>query len=122
MNETEVKIFKLVKAELTDELIPKRYRGLVNNRFCGHCHHASLAMYNLLGGNEAGYKLKKAIDEKEIPHYWLVNSSNEIIDPTAEQYSELGRPFPYVQEKGERPSYRKSNATKKIISNVQGKL
>lgn len=122
MNDVEEKIFSLVRAELTDDLIPRQYRGLINSRFCGHCHHASLAMYNLLGGKETGYKLKKAIDEKFILHYWIVNDSNEIIDPTADQYSELNRPFPYCREKGERPSYRKSNATKHIIESVQRKL
>lgn len=115
-------IFDLVRSELTDELIPASYRGLVNSKFCGHCHHASLAMYNLLGGKEGGYKLQKAIGEKGITHYWLVNSSDEIIDPTAEQYSELDRPFPYHCMENNRASYRQTKVTKSIISNVKSKL
>lgn len=121
MNQTEQRIFDLVRSELTDELIPKSYRRLVNSRFCGHCHHASLAMYILLGRKERGYKLQKAIDDNEITHYWLTNSNYEIIDPTAEQYSELNRPFPYHKEKG-RASYRQTKATKMIIENVRDKL
>ena len=52
--EHERQIFNLVRAELSDELIPSRYKNVLNHRMCGHCHHASLAMYNLLGGKEAG--------------------------------------------------------------------
>lgn len=101
MNQAEQRIFDLVRSELTDELIPKSYRRLVNSRSCSHCHHASLAMYILLGRKERGYKLQKAIDDNEITHYWLTNSNYEIIDPTAEQYSEQNRPFPYHKEKVE---------------------
>lgn len=122
MNQTEQRIFDLVRSELVDELIPESYRGLVSSKFCGHCHHACLAMYNLLGGKDRGYKLQKAIDEKKITHYWLVNGNNEIIDPTAEQYSELDRPFPYDRAEANRASYRQTKATKKIISNVEAKL
>ncbi|MFB1118865.1 hypothetical protein RF240_21675 [Dickeya dadantii] len=122
MNQTEQRIFDLVRSELTDDLLPKPYRGLVNSKFCGHCHHASLAMYNLLGGRAKGYKLQKAIDEDNITHYWLVNENNEIIDPTAEQYSELERPFPYHLIKNNRASYRLTKATNRIISNVKAKL
>jgi len=96
-------------------MVPKSYQGLVNSRFCGHCHHASLAMYNLLGGKDKGYKLQKAIDEKGIIHYWLLNESNEIIDPTVEQYTTLNRPLPYSNIRDNRAQlsknerYRKNN-------------
>ncbi|EEX2797832.1 hypothetical protein PND76_25510 [Klebsiella pneumoniae] len=122
MNEREKIIFDLVREELADSFIPDSYRYLVDNRFCGHCHHASLAMYCLLGGKDKGYRLQKAVDEKGINHYWLVNSENEIIDPTIEQYIELNRPTPYNRVQDNRASYRKTRATKTIIKNVESKL
>ena len=122
MNQSEREIFDLVRLELSDELIPPAYRGLVDSKYCGHCHHASLAMYTLLGGKKEGYRLQKAIDEKGIVHYWVLNSQGEIIDPTAEQYSDLDRPFPYDQIKDNRASYRQTKATNKIIENVRIKL
>jgi len=122
MTKAEKTIFDLVRDELTDDMVPESYKNLVDSQFCGHCHHASLAMYNLLGGKEQGYKLQKAIDEKNIVHYWLVNNKNEIIDPTVEQYTTLNRPLPYNNKKDNRASYRKTNATKKIINNVNEKL
>lgn len=122
MNKAEKIIFDLVREELADDMVPESYKGLVNSQFCGHCHHASLAMYNLLGGKDQGYKLQKAIDEKDIIHYWLINKNDEIIDPTVEQYTALNRPLPYSNKKDNRASYRKTNATKKIITNVNEKL
>lgn len=74
-------------------------------------------MYNLLGGKASGYKLQKAIDEKGILHYWLINRDNEIIDPTAEQYTDLKCPLPYKNIENNRASYRKTSATKRIIKN-----
>lgn len=118
MNDDEKLIYDLVREKLIDDLIPSSYRNLVDSKYCGHCHHASLAMYNLLGGKDKGYGLRTAIDELDIKHYWLIDSNNEIIDPTIEQYTELGRKPPYDKVKSKKASYRKSNATKYIIENV----
>jgi len=122
MNKIEKTIFDFVREELIDDLIPLSYKDLVTSPFCGHCHHASLAMYNLLGGKGQGYKLQKASDEKGITHYWLINSNNEIIDPTVEQYTDLNRPVPYKNLKDNKASYRKTTSTAKIIKNVNKKL
>lgn len=122
MNEVEQVVFDFVREELTEDLIPKHYNGLVNSNFCGHCHHASLAMYCLLGGKEEGYKLQKAVDEKGIIHYWLIDSYSNIIDPTKEQYTDLNRPLPYDNLVDNRASYRKTKSTKLIIKNVEEKL
>jgi hypothetical protein len=122
MNGFEQKIFRLVRDELTDDLIPKSYKDLVDSRFCGHCHHASLAMYNLLDGKDNGYMLQKATDEKGIIHYWIKKSNGGIIDPTAEQYTDLNRPLPYNNLENNKASYRKTNATIEIINNVKAKL
>ena len=86
MNLEEKRIYDLVRAELKDEFVPEEYKGIINSWFCGHCHHATISIYCLLGGKEKGYKVRKAIDELEIKHYCLETNSGEIIDPTAEQY------------------------------------
>jgi hypothetical protein len=119
LNKHEKEIFDLVRAELKDEFIPSFYRGKVNSKYCGHCHHATLAMYKLLGGKEKGYKINKAVDELELTHYWLVTAQKEIIDPTAEQYTDLGRKLPYDKATNKGVEYRvRSNAVKTIIENV----
>jgi len=122
MNLQEQRVFDLVRAELRPELVPPEYRGKVNSQYCGHCHHATLALYALLDGKRNGYKVRKAIDELQIKHYWLESPTGEIIDPTAEQYTDLGRPLPYVNRVTQGVSHLKSNHAKTIISNIQHKL
>ena len=120
MNNFEKKIYDLVRNELKDELLKDKYKQIpIKHRFFGHCHNASLAMYILLGGKEKGYKLRKAIDEKGITHYWLENKEGEIIDPTKEQYIDLNWPLPYKDKINRGISYLKSNAVKKIVDNVR---
>lgn len=122
MNAEEQKIYNLVRLELKDEFIPKKYRAKVNSRYCGHCHHATIAMYCLLGGKEKGYKVRKAVDELQIKHYWLETASGEVIDPTVEQYTELSRNPPYENAVATGVSYRKTKAAKEIITKVKEKL
>jgi len=112
MNIDEKLIYDLVREELKDEMIP----------ICGHCHHASLAIYNLLGGKTNGYRLQTATDELKIKHYWLVSSEGEIIDPTIEQYTDFDRKPPYDKTINNRASYRKTKVTTLIIENVTKKL
>lgn len=122
MTPFEQRIFELVRAELRPEFIPPEYRNLISSEYCGHCHHATVAMYNLLGGKETGYKIGKAIDELQIKHYWLLSPNGEIIDPTAEQYTDLNRPLPYANSIKRGISYRKTKYAKEIIASVQQKL
>lgn len=122
MTPQEQRVFNLVKAELKPEMVPPGYRGKVSSEFCGHCHHATLAMYELLGGKSAGYKVRKAVDELDIKHYWLESSTGEILDPTAEQYTDLNRSLPYSNRVARGVSYRKSNPAITIIANVERKL
>jgi hypothetical protein len=69
MTPQEQNVFNLVKSELKPEMVPPEYRGKVASEFCGHCHHATLAMYELLGGKNNGYKVRKAVDELQVnPH------------------------------------------------------
>ncbi|MFA6741636.1 MAG: hypothetical protein WCR78_09150 [Arcobacteraceae bacterium] len=120
---TEEEIIELVKLELIEDLIPEKFRdSKIKHPMFGHCHHSSLALYNLLGGKEQGYKLEKAIDELDIIHYWLSTKDGRIIDVTSSQYTDLNRPLPYKSKINKGVSYLKSNATKKIILNVQEKI
>lgn len=122
MTPYEQRVFDLVRAELKPEFIPIEYRGVVNSPFCGHCHHATIAMYCILGGKDSGYKVRKAIDELQIKHYWLESPTGEIIDPTAEQYTDLNRALPYDNRITKGVSHLKSKPAKVIIDNVQTKL
>ena len=122
LNKYEKKVFDLVRKELKDEYVPEEYRGKVNSSYCGHCHHATIALYNLLGGKENGYKVRKAVDELGIKHYWLENKDGEIIDPTGEQYTDLDRTPPYANKVNRGVSYRRTKAANEIIDNVNSKL
>jgi len=117
----ELRVFDLVRLELKPDMVPPEYRGKVASKYCGHCHHATIAMYFLLGGKDKGYKVCKAIDELDIKHYWLERSDGEIIDPTGEQYTELNRPPPYKARVKNGVSHFKSKSAEIIIKNVQAK-
>ena len=120
MTSKEKEIYTLVKNELIEEIIPPEYQdNKINHPMYGHCHHAALTLYILLGGKEKGYKLQKAIDNDGITHYWLVNKNNEIIDPTKEQYTDLNRELPYNNRKDNRASYRKTKAVKYLLEKCQ---
>lgn len=122
MTPQEKLIFDLVRSELQPEMVPPEYQGKVASEYCGHCHHATIAMYVLLDGKSKGYKVRKAIDELQIKHYWLESPSGEILDPTSEQYTSLGRPTPYGNRVTQGISHLRSNNAKAIIANVQRKL
>lgn len=123
MSSIEQTIFDMVRDELTPLLIPENYRDqAVRHPYYGHCHHAALAMYRLLDGKENGYKLRKATDEQNITHYWLETKEGLIIDPTGEQYTDLGRDLPYGSLVKTGISYRTTKATKIIVENVKNKL
>lgn len=118
MNTQEKIIFDLVRESLNPDMIPESYKGLVEHPMFGHCHHASYGMYKLLGGKPAGYKLQRAKDDDGIIHYWLLSPSGEIIDPTVEQYTDLGRSLPYKNKVDDRASFRLTNSAKRVIQYV----
>lgn len=122
MTPHEKHVFDLVRSELKPAFVPLEYRGKIDSEYCGHCHHATIAMYVLLNGRTKGYKVCKAIDELEIKHYWLVSPSGEIIDLTAEQYTNLDRPLPYNSCVNHGISHRRSTYAKAIISKLQPQL
>lgn len=121
MTHIEKQVFDLVRNELKPEMVRPEYRDS-DSEYCGHCHHATLAMYNLLGGKNCGYKVCKAVDERQIIHYWLESPTGETIDPTAEQYTDLNRQLPYDRRIKTGVSYGKTNAAISIIEAVKVQL
>jgi len=116
--EVEKEVFDKVRALLTPDLIPGKYQDKkLDNSMYGHCYHATLAMYKLLGGKETGYKVKSTFDNDGIKHYWL-EINNRIIDPTIEQYIDLNRELPYSNDKV-RSDHRLSKAAKYLIEEIK---
>lgn len=117
MTPLEEKYFHLVRQHLSPEMVKQEMRDVIHPYY-GHCHHATIALYDALGGKETGYKVRKAIDPDNLIHYWLESPTGEIIDPTAEQYSDLGKPFPYAHQTHKGVSYRRTNASKQLLARI----
>jgi hypothetical protein len=115
MIDRELEVFERVRKELCPSLIKKDFAVGIQHPMFGHCHHASLSMYRLLGGKEKGYKLQRAVDDDGFVHYWLLSPLGEIIDPTVEQYTELNRPLPYSNIINGKASYLTTKSTKIIV-------
>ncbi|MCM0605472.1 MAG: hypothetical protein KA715_05230 [Xanthomonadaceae bacterium] len=69
----------------------------------GFCTLASNAVYHLLGGKSVGLTPMQATYKDprikgNASHWWLKDADGNIIDPTWDQYTELGKEPPY--EKG----------------------
>lgn len=95
-------ICELILQNLTADLLPKKFReeNKTNTTF-GHCHTASACLQRNFSSKQL--KLYRAIDSRDIWHWWCVDNDNNIIDLTKEQYTSLGKLPPY--EDGEK-SYR----------------
>jgi len=116
MTPKEKELFQKIRTLLTPDLIPEKFRdNKINSPFYGHCYHASLALYKLLGGKEAGYRIKCGIDSDNIKHYWI-EVNDRIIDPTIEQYTDLDRALPYSNLS--KCDYRPSKSTKILIEKL----
>lgn len=94
---------KLCMSQLNLVAADKKY-AVNNNPNRGKCYVASVALLQFLGGKDRGYKLLRAIDALNVPHYWVENSEGRVLDPTADQYSILGIIAPY--ELGKSVGYR----------------
>lgn len=109
----------VVRSVLTRDLLRYEYRNKPERPLYGHCSHSSIALFLLLGGKEAGYKVWKNTDSEDIIHYWLTNPNGEILDPTAAQYYDTGRQPPYAD--GKRSRYKMSRKIRTIIQRVREK-
>jgi hypothetical protein len=117
MTENEARLFHAIRAHLAPDLLTAGFKDRPDNPFYGHCFHASIALYKLLGGKDCGYSVWKAIDATGVPHYWLVSPAGDIIDATAEQYTNFGSNPPYLQ--GKRTGFRVPKSAKSLIAAVQ---
>lgn len=91
------KVIGSIRNNLTIDLLPKKMvernvKGGSNGTF-GHCHTASGVLYKIFGSKNV--HMYRALDDEGIYHWWVVDRSGKIIDPTSEQYTLLGREPPY---------------------------
>jgi hypothetical protein len=111
---------ELVVSCLSRDLLREEYADQPDNPLYGHCFHACEALFDLLGGYAAGYRVRRGIDDRGIKHYWLVREDGQILDPTAGQYTSLGRVPPYAKGKG--TAFRNiSNSAKLLLARVEAK-
>lgn len=97
-NEENLKlVVDSIRRNLSIDLLPKKMQdrninGGSNGTF-GHCHTAAGVIYKIFGPKNV--HMHRALDDEGIYHWWVVDKSGKIIDPTSEQYTLLGRVPPY---------------------------
>lgn len=82
-----------IRKNLTDDLLKPEYKE--NDRrhpMFGHCFVATEALYHLTGKKYGIYCGK---DDEGITHWWLQDALGQRYDPTADQYTDLGKQPPY---------------------------
>ena len=85
-NKTNLKrVSRAIIRNLTHDLLPKKYcpENAVNPMY-GHCHTASGCLYKVFGSQ--ALHMFRAIDSREIWHWWVEDRDNTVIDLTASQY------------------------------------
>lgn len=86
-----------IRRSLSPDLLKKQYvEQNACNPMYGHCYTATEALYHSLGGQDSGYTPMRGKDDDGIVHWWLRNNSTgEIVDLTADQYTSVGKTPPY---------------------------
>lgn len=94
-------VSKIIVDNLTPDLLPKKWipRNESNPMF-GHCHTSSACLQKVFGTKNI--KLYRGKDDEEIWHWWCVDTNNQLIDITVDQYHSVGKTPPY--EQGEKAS------------------
>lgn len=92
------RVIESIRCNLSIDLLPKKMQdrninGGSNGTF-GHCHTAAGVIYKIFGPKNV--HMHRALDDEGIYHWWVVDKSGKIIDPTSEQYTLLGRVPPYT--------------------------
>lgn len=104
-----------IRAALTPDLLTPEWRARAAapqaRPYTGHCYAASEAAYHLLGGRAAGLHPMSVGREHGGPHWFLVNDTGDVIDPTAEQFTQRELEHLYAHARGRgfltrRPSRR----------------
>jgi hypothetical protein len=115
------KISKLIKDNLTPDLLPKKWvaRNSSNPTF-GHCHTAAGVLYKIFGSKQV--KMYRGFDG-EIYHWWNQDLNGNIIDLTSEQYTSIGKTPPYdVGEKAGMLGFDYRKRVDKLFERVNSKL
>ena len=79
---------------LTIDLLRPKYKKAGMPKSYGHCYVASEVLYHLWA-KDKGYKPYCARDEEDNVHWWLMNNTGDILDPTVSQYEERDLEPPY---------------------------
>jgi hypothetical protein len=85
-NRTNLKrVSRSITNNLTTDLLPKKYRvENAENPMFGHCHTASGCLYKVFGSD--ALHMFRAVDRREIWHWWVEDRDKNVIDLTANQY------------------------------------
>lgn len=86
-----------LKGCLSPDLLKPEYRAVnAGNPMYGHCYVAAEACFHALGGHSE-WAIRRGKDDAGIIHWWLENRLTGVrFDPTAEQYTSVGRVPPYA--------------------------
>lgn len=92
------RVIESIRCNLTIDLLPKKMQernisGGSNGTY-GHCHTAAGVIYKIFGPKHV--HMYRALDDEGLYHWWVVDKSGKIIDPTSEQYTLLGKVPPYA--------------------------
>lgn len=91
------KVINAIKSSLTVDLLPlnMRKRNVTgrNNHTFGHCHTTAGVIYKIFGPKNV--HMWRGLDDENIYHWWILDKNGKIIDPTADQYTALGKVPPY---------------------------
>jgi 5-methylcytosine-specific restriction enzyme A len=87
---TPKEIAALVVSHLSPDLLSAEWLGLrtaQSHPLSGYCYVASEAMYHLMGGATAGWKVFRCDLPGDGTHWWLTDPDGGVVDLTAEQFA-----------------------------------
>lgn len=115
-------IINSIQNVLTKDLLDKKHQHLTeSHKFGGHCYAASEAFFYFFGGKDEWTPMMGR-DEEGISHWWLKNKhTEEIVDITKEQYTDLNKNPPYDNGKG-RGFQKQSLRSIEIMERVSDEL
>lgn len=110
------KVIGLIRNNLTIDLLPKKMKdrninGGSNGTY-GHCHTAAGVIYKIFGPKNV--HMHRGLDDENLYHWWILDKNGNIIDPTSEQYTLLGKVPPY--DKGEKAGLLGFDYKKRVLA------
>tara|TARA_B100001939_G_scaffold308482_1_gene289108 strand:+ start:1807 stop:2217 length:411 start_codon:yes stop_codon:yes gene_type:complete len=109
----------IIKENLTTDLLSRSWINKnAKQKMAGHCYHASAVLQDFFPELD----LYRGIDEEGEYHWWC-QKGDEIIDITAEQYTERGLTPPYKDgEKQSRLGWSYKDKVKKLNERCQNQI